>query len=78
MLDRAATAPNPTALRHLVTDEDVDHHRCVTCDEYDGCLDAALRHCWKSWTCGQCQRFRDARALRAPEHGDERAAHPSA
>ncbi len=53
--------PNPTALRSLVTDEDVDAHRCVSCAEYDDCLDAALRKCWRSWTCARCKLFLAAR-----------------
>jgi hypothetical protein len=57
-------SPNPTALRTLVKDEDVDKHRSVTCDEYDCCLDAALSRSWRSWSCARCTRFRMARALR--------------
>ncbi len=56
-------SPNPTALRQLVKEEEVDEHRCVTCAEYDDCLDAALRKSWRSWSCGQCGLFRRAREL---------------
>ncbi len=59
-------SPNPTALRHLVKQEEVDDHRCVTCAEYDGCLDAALRQRWRSWSCGQCGIFAWARVTAAP------------
>ena len=62
-----AMSPNPTALRRLVKQEEVDAHRCVTCAEYDGCLDSALRQRWKSWSCGQCGRFGWARAVRAAD-----------
>ncbi len=57
-------SPNPTALHHLVDQEEVDAHRCVTCDEYDGCLDAALRRRWRSWSCGKCGLFPSARTTR--------------
>ncbi len=50
-------APNPTALRAAVKEEEVDQHRNVCCAEYDGCLDAALRHSWRSWSCGRCRLF---------------------
>ncbi len=60
-------SPNPTALRHLVKQEEVDAHRCVTCEEYDGCLDAALRRSWRSWSCGQCLLFARARQEAASE-----------
>ena len=71
-------SPNPTALRHLVKQEDVDVHRCVTCDEYDGCLDAALRHSWRSWSCGKCALFARARALQAIDRALELALSPLA
>jgi hypothetical protein len=54
-------SPNPTALRHLVKQEEVDDHRCVLCSRYDDCLEAALRHSWRSWSCGQCGLFARAR-----------------
>ncbi len=60
-------SPNPTALRHLVKQEEVDEHRCVSCSEYDDCLDAALRHSWRSWSCGKCGLFHRARALHAAQ-----------
>jgi len=63
--------PNPTALRHLVKQEEVDDHRCVSCAEYDECLDAALRHTWKSWSCGHCSLFLRAREMRAAEIAQE-------
>ncbi len=60
-------SPNPTALRQLVKQDEVDAHRCVTCSEYDGCLDSALRRRWRSWSCGQCGRFAWAQAARAAQ-----------
>jgi predicted RNA-binding Zn-ribbon protein involved in translation (DUF1610 family) len=71
-------SPNPTAQRHLVKQEEVDDHRCVTCGEYDVCLDAALRQSWRSWSCGQCGFFARARALRAIESALEWTLRPSA
>src|SRR5512138_1990214 len=56
-------SPNPTALRSALKDEEVDEHRCVSCVEYDDCLDAALRHSWRSWSCGRCDLFPPARRL---------------
>ncbi len=50
-------SPNPTALRSLVKDEDVDKHRCVRCPEYDDCLEAALHMSWRSWSCARCALF---------------------
>lgn len=60
-------SPNPTALRSAVKQEDVDKHRNVCCAEYDGCLDAALRNAWRSWSCGSCRLFPFARAAREAE-----------
>jgi hypothetical protein len=60
-------SPNPTALRAAVKEEDVDKHRNVCCAEYDGCLDAALRHSWRSWSCGRCSLFLHAREWRVAE-----------
>lgn len=71
-------SPNPTALRHLVKQDEVDDHRCVTCTEYDECLDAALRLSWRSWSCGQCGLFIQARALRAIESALEWTVQPVA
>jgi hypothetical protein len=59
-------SPNPTALRTLVNDEDVDAHRSVRCTEYDQCLDAALRNSWRSWSCAQCKRFVTTRRFVPP------------
>jgi hypothetical protein len=59
--------PNPTALRSLVKEEEVDQHRSVLCSGYDDCLDAALRQSWRSWTCARCKLFELARQLRAAE-----------
>lgn len=59
--------PNPTALRTLVKQEEVDEHRSVLCSGYDECLDAALRKSWRSWSCARCARFELARQLRAAE-----------
>ncbi len=61
-------SPNPTALRSLVKDEEVDKHRSVSCSEYDECLDAALRKSWRSWSCARCKLFRITRGLRSA-HG---------
>ncbi|HET8541120.1 MAG TPA: hypothetical protein VFL83_14695 [Anaeromyxobacter sp.] len=71
-------SPNPTALRHLVKQEEVDEHRCVSCTEYDDCLDAALRQSWRSWSCGQCALFRRAREQRAAELAQEWTLRPVA
>jgi hypothetical protein len=62
-----STSPNPTALRSPVKEQDVDKHRNVCCAEYDGCLDAALRRSWRSFSCGQCALFAFAREARAAE-----------
>jgi len=50
-------SPNPTALRSLVKEEDVEKHRCVTCPGYDDCLEAALHMAWRSWSCARCALF---------------------
>ncbi len=60
-------SPNPTALPSLVKHEDVEKHRSLSCAEYDGCLDAALEHSWRSWSCIRCKLFRFAREWRAAE-----------
>jgi hypothetical protein len=60
-------SPNPTALRAAVKEEDVDKHRNVCCAEYDGCLDAALRQSWRSWSCGRCRLFLYTRESRLAE-----------
>jgi hypothetical protein len=70
--------PNPTALRRLMKQEEVDDHRCVSCAEYDDCLDAALRQCWKSWSCSQCSLFLRAREMRAAESALEWTLRPLA
>lgn len=59
--------PNPTALTTLVKPDDVEKHRALSCSEYDGCLDAASRREWRSWTCVRCKLFAFARAMRATE-----------
>jgi len=71
-------SPNPTALRHLIPHEDVDDHRSVSCVEYDLCLDSALRHRWKSWSCGRCALFAIAREMREAEIAAECALRPFA
>ncbi len=71
-------SPNPTALRRLVTEEEVDDHRSVCCARYDDCLDAALQHRWKSWSCGLCALFRLAREMRAAQIVEESALRPFA
>jgi hypothetical protein len=71
-------SPNPTALRTLIEQEDVDHHRSVSCAEYDGCLDVALRRCWRSWSCGRCSLFALAHEMRAAEIVQESASRPFA
>jgi hypothetical protein len=60
-------SPNPTALPALVKEQEVDHHRAVTCDNYDDCLDSALRSSWRSWSCARCQRFEASRSQFAEE-----------
>jgi hypothetical protein len=64
---RRAMNPNPTALTTLVKPDDVEKHRALSCSEYDGCLDAASRREWRSWTCVRCKLFAFARAMRATE-----------
>ncbi len=59
--------PNPTALTVLVKEADVDSHRAVSCENYDQCLDSALRHAWRSWSCARCRRFEASRAQFAAE-----------
>ncbi len=55
--------PNPTALSSLVKPEDVERHRSLSCAAYDGCLDAASRLPWRSWTCGRCKLFALSRRM---------------
>ncbi len=71
-------SPNPTALHSLVKEEDVTKHRSLSCAEYDECLDAALRRCWKSWSCGRCHLFLYASQQRAAETWHEAALRPLA
>jgi hypothetical protein len=71
-------SPNPTALRSLVKHEEVEKHRSLCCDEYDGCLDEALRRSWRSWTCGECTRFRRTRECRAAMIAHHAALRPEA
>jgi hypothetical protein len=59
---RPSPRPNPTRLASLVRPESVERHRNLLCDQYDGCLDAALEHGWTSFTCEQCTLFRRPKA----------------
>ncbi len=70
--------PNPTALPYLVKHEEVEKHRSLSCVEYDGCLDAVLRHAWRSWTCGRCKLFLRTRDCRAAEIAHVAALRPFA
>lgn len=59
--------PNPTKLSSLVKPEEVEKHRSLSCVAYDGCLDAATRHAWRSWSCGRCGLFAFGKEMRAAE-----------
>lgn len=48
---------NPTGLAALFDPEMVESYRNVLCDQYDDCLDEALRQRWPSWSCEYCQMF---------------------
>lgn len=34
--------------------EDVDQHRFLDCDNYDECLDTAVKRKWSNFTCSEC------------------------
>ena len=66
----------PAPLRLLLAEEDVSRNRSLACPEYDGCLDAAYRQRWRSWTCESCRLFPLAaifRSLEACSMGDRRS-----
>jgi ribosomal protein L37AE/L43A len=70
--------PNPTALRSLVKQEDVEKHRSLSCANYDCCLDSVLRHAWRSWSCERCELFRLTAVWRTAEIAHEAALRPLA
>ncbi|BDG07753.1 hypothetical protein AMPC_08660 [Anaeromyxobacter paludicola] len=50
--------PSPTELTAPINpDRGVEGHRNLFCNNYDGCLDEAVKKGWNSWTCTQCQLF---------------------
>ena len=53
----SASDPNPTKLCAPIEPDSVERHRSFLCDDYDRCLDEALRHSWPSWSCEHCQMF---------------------
>jgi len=55
--DAAPTARGPARRGSALCPEEVPRYRSLSCPEYDGCLDAAYRHGWRSWTCEACQLF---------------------
>jgi len=73
-----AGEPNPTALASAVTLEDVDSLRSVCCPEYDDCLNVALRHAWRGWSCSRCALFTARKELRASELAHRAALRPFA
>jgi ribosomal protein L37AE/L43A len=75
---RSGMSPNPTALRSLVKEEEVEKHRSLSCAAYDDCLEAALRSSWRSWSCDRCQLFAYARKARAAETWHEASLRPLA
>ncbi len=44
--------PAPCTLQFTV--EDVDQHRFLDCDNYDECLDVAVKKKWANFTCEEC------------------------
>lgn len=72
------TLARPTRLPGLVQLEEVERHRSVHCDRYDGCLDQALRHHWNGWTCAACPLFALADAFRSLQADREGSLRPTA
>ena len=70
--------PNPTKLRSLVSHEDVEKHRSLSCARYDGCLEKVLRRSWRSWTCEHCPLFQLGRYWRSAEIDHQAALRPLA
>jgi hypothetical protein len=67
----ASPRPNPTGLAALIELETVDRHRSFLCEEYDRCLDEALRNDWPSWSCERCPIFARGVASQAMRFGHE-------
>jgi hypothetical protein len=57
-------ARNPTSLAALLELEAVPQHRCLSCPEYDDCLEIAASAGWTSWSCENCPLARSAATLR--------------
>ncbi len=74
----AAAEPRPTPLSHLVKEDEVEQHRCLSCTEYDQCLEVVLVKRWRSWSCASCGLFLLARAFDALQTDHEAAARPFA
>jgi len=51
----SSPAPNPTRLKRLIELDAVDAQRHVFCDQYERCLDSAIKRSWPSWTCKSCR-----------------------
>lgn len=74
----AESLAHPTRLPGLVELEEVERHRSVHCDLYDGCLDRALRERWSGWTCAECPLFALADVFRSMQTDREGALRPTA
>ncbi len=47
----------PVVLASPIKHDDVEHHRNLSCAEYDLCLEVALRRGWPSWSCRRYPLF---------------------
>lgn len=59
----------PAELASALRPEEMGELRSLWCPAYEGCLEVALRHGWKSWTCESCSWFRLAEPLRRQAAG---------
>jgi len=67
---------NPTGLAAQVEPETVERHRNVHCDQYDQCLDKALRKRWLSWSCEHCAMFVEDSLSQATRAAHEAVSRP--
>jgi hypothetical protein len=72
----ACARPNPTELRIAMWTEQhrIEDYRNVHCRFYAGCIDAAVRYDWDSFTCRKCPLFHQDTAPRAEEHAYDQPA----
>ena len=59
----------PSELATALRPEEMGELRSLWCPAYEGCLEIAFHHGWRSWTCESCSWFRLAEPLRRQAAG---------